>query len=240
MSKRKIKLVMPMAGDGSRFAKVGINTPKPMIKVEGKPMFQYAVEQIGIDFDEHIFIVRKEHNIAREVRKIYPRAYIIELENKTEGAACTVLLAKEHFTDGSSIFVSNCDQHTLWDSTTAQIIMNQPDVDGLIATFEVPDKNPKWSFAKVDEWHTVTEVAEKLAISTTATTGWYYWKDGREFLASADEMIKADDRVNYEFYLCPVFNYTIQRGNLIKSFNVTEMHGLGTPEDLAAWENKKK
>lgn len=231
---------MPMAGDGSRFVKAGIDTPKPMIEVEGKPMFQYAVEQIGIDFDEHIFIVRKEHNIAGKIRQIYPKAYIIELDGKTEGAACTVLLAKEHFRDGSSIFVSNCDQHTEWDETIAQIIMYQPSVDGLIATFEVPDQDPKWSYVKVDRWHNVEEVAEKLPISTTATTGWYYWKDGRMFIDSVNDMIHADDRVNYEFYLAPTFNYSIRRGASIKIMEVDEMHGLGTPEDLRAWENRDK
>ena len=240
MSKRKIKLVMPMAGDGSRFAKVGVNTPKPMIEVEGKPMFQYAVEQIGIEFDEHIFIVRKEHNIADKVREIYPDAHIIELDHKTEGAACTVLLAREHFKDGSSMFVSNCDQHTEWDETIAQIIIHQPTVDGLIATFEVPDKDPKWSYAKTDRWHNVLEVAEKNPISTTATTGWYFWKDGSMFVKSAYDMMDADDRFNNEFYLAPVFNYSIKRNATIKIMEVDEMHGLGTPEDLEAWENRDK
>jgi len=228
---------MPMAGDGARFKKAGYDFPKPMIPINGVPMFAYAERQIGIEFDERIFIVRKEHNLSAAIRNLYPDAHIIELDKKTEGTACTLLLAREHFEDGSSMFVSNCDQHIEWDSTIAQIMMQQPSVDGLIVTFSVPEKDPKWSYAKISN-DRVTQVAEKDPISTTATCGWYFWKDGRMFINSAEDMIKANDRVNKEFYTCPVFNYSIKRGAKVAALNVDVMQGLGTPEDLKLWEKK--
>jgi len=234
MKRRKIKLVMPMTGDGKRFADYGYDFPKPMIPIDGVPMFAYAERQIGIAFDERIFIVRRDHDLSHAIKNLYPDAIVIEIDEKTEGTACTLLLAKEHFADGSSMFVSNCDQHIEWDSTIVKIKMRQATVDGLIATFDSPDLDPKWSYVKTINGR-VSRVAEKEAISSSATCGWYYWKDGRMFIDSALAMIAADDRVNGEFYTGPVFNYSIALGAKVIPYNVSVMQGLGTPEDLEGW-----
>lgn len=45
-------------------------------------------------------------------------------------------------------------------------------------------------------------------------------------------MINKNIRVNNEFYVCPVFNEAIEDGKAIRTFDVKEMWGLGTPEDL--------
>ena len=66
-----IKLIMPMAGEGSRFKEKGYDVPKPLVPVKGIPMFQYTEQQIGIDFDERIFIVRKDHNITEAIKSLY-------------------------------------------------------------------------------------------------------------------------------------------------------------------------
>ena len=71
-----MKVVMPMAGLGSRFSKVGIDTPKPLIKIKGKQMVKWAVESLPfIKYKDIIFIVRKEHvdgyKIDEELKKIF-------------------------------------------------------------------------------------------------------------------------------------------------------------------------
>ena len=55
-----MKILIPMAGAGSRFAEAGYDLPKPLIDVNGKPMIQHVVENIGIA-GEYVFIVQKEH-----------------------------------------------------------------------------------------------------------------------------------------------------------------------------------
>lgn len=229
-----MKLIMPMAGEGSRFQKVGYKDPKPFIDVNGKPMFQHVVENIGLDFDEKVFIVQKKHAIKDRVLAIYPDAKVIEVDGVTEGAACTILLAREYYEDGSAIFIANCDQHVEWNPDIDRIYDR---ADASIALFHCPDLSPKWSYAKLDGV-TVTEVAEKNPISEWASVGFYSWKDGREFIRAAEAMIAADDRVNGEFYLCPVLNYTIRADKRVIGYTVSEMHGIGTPEDFEAWKNK--
>ncbi|OUW06099.1 MAG: hypothetical protein CBD16_00540 [Betaproteobacteria bacterium TMED156] len=225
---------MPMAGEGTRFKEAGYREPKPLIPVDGKPMFQYVVENIDINFSKKIFIVQKQHNITGTIKNIYPESTIIELERPTQGAAETILKAKKHFEDGSSIFIANCDQHVIWNSKKFSETFDNS--DGAIAIFHEPLKDKKWSYAKL-EGTKIIRVAEKDPISEWATVGFYCWKDGSEFIRAAHQMIEKNDRVNGEFYLCPVFNYSIKNGKNISAFKVDEMKGIGTPEDLQEWIN---
>ncbi len=115
--------------------------------------------------------------------------------------------------------------------------MRADEVDGGITTFH--SVHPKWSFAKVDDYGYVTEVAEKKPISDIATVGVYFWKHGSDYVKYAEQMIEKNVRVNNEFYVCPVFNEAILDGKKIKTFNVNKMMGIGTPEDLEAFLSEK-
>ena len=231
---KRMNVLIPMAGRGSRFEAQGYVLPKPLIDVGGKPMIQVVVENLGMDA-HFIFVVQKGHrdayNIALLLRAIAPGCTIVETDGVTEGAACTALLAREYVDNDHPLFFANSDQFVEWNSLEFMYKMQESNCDGGIATFHASDS--KWSFAEVDPLTTlVTRVAEKDPISTHATVGFYYWKHGRDFVKYADQMISKNTRVNNEFYVCPVFNEAIQDGKRITTFEVDRMWGLGTPEDL--------
>jgi HAD superfamily hydrolase (TIGR01509 family) len=229
----KMNILIPMAGAGTRFQQAGYTFPKPLIDVNGKPMIQVVVDNINIDAN-YIFVVQKEHrekyNLDALLKLITPKCTIVEVDGITEGAACTTLLAKEFINNDEPLLMANSDQFAEWDSNEFMYKMNEQNVDGGIVTFKAT--HPKWSFAKVDEYGYVTEVAEKNPISTDATVGIYYWTKGSDYVKYAEEMIANNIRTNNEFYVCPVFNQAINDGKKIKSFNIEKMWGLGTPEDL--------
>tara|TARA_R110000851_G_scaffold35699_2_gene93754 strand:+ start:19528 stop:20886 length:1359 start_codon:yes stop_codon:yes gene_type:complete len=229
----KLNVLIPMAGAGSRFESAGYTFPKPLIEVKKKPMIQVVVENLNIKAN-FIYVVQKSHrekyNLDALLSLITPGCKIVETEGMTEGAACTALLAKEHIDTDAPLFFANSDQFVEWDSNEFLYKMNETDADGGIVTFEAT--HPKWSFAKVNEQGLVTEVAEKKPISNIATIGFYYWKNGSDFVKYAEQMINKNIRVNNEFYVCPVFNEAIEDGKAIRTFDVKEMWGLGTPEDL--------
>ncbi len=110
-------------------------------------------------------------------------------------------------------------------------------LDGSILVFRDDDRDPKWSFAEVDAGGIVVRVAEKQPISDLATVGIYLFRRGRDFVAAAADMIANNDRVNGEFYTCPVYNYAIRAGARVGVWEIpqTAMHGLGTPDDLDAF-----
>ena len=237
----KLNILIPMAGAGSRFTQAGYTFPKPLIDVQGKPMIQVVAENLNIKAN-FIYIVQKEHrqkyNLDTLLNLVTPNCKVVEVDELTEGAACTALLAKDFIDNDSPLFFANSDQFVEWDSNEFFYKMNENEADGGIVTFK--STHPKWSFAKTDEQGLVTEVAEKNPISDLATVGFYYWKHGSDFVKYAEQMINNNIRVNGEFYVCPVYNEAIQDSKEIRTFNINKMWGLGTPEDLKYYlENYK-
>jgi HAD superfamily hydrolase (TIGR01509 family) len=229
----KLNVLIPMAGAGSRFEQAGYTFPKPLIEVKNKPMIQVVIENLNLDAN-YIYVVQKAHrekyNLDTLLNLLTPGCKIVETDGLTEGAACTALLAKEYIDNDNPLFFANSDQFVEWDSNEFMYKMQETDADGGIVTFTAT--HPKWSFAKTDENGLVTEVAEKNPISDIATVGYYYWKNGSDFVKYAEQMIEKNIRVNNEFYVCPVFNQAIKDCKQIRTFNTAGMWGLGTPEDL--------
>ena len=228
-----MKVLIPMAGAGSRFEEAGYTFPKPLIDVNGKPMIQVVVENINIDA-QHIFIVQESHyekyNLKETLNLISPNCEIVKVNGITEGAACTTLLAEQYINNDQPLVMANSDQFVEWDSNEFMYSMVADEIDGGILSFN--STHPKWSFAKLDKDGFVSEVAEKKPISDIATVGIYYWKKGADYVKYAKQMINNNIRVNNEFYVCPVFNEAINDGKKIKTFHIDKMWGLGTPEDL--------
>lgn len=230
-----MKILIPMAGEGSRFSKEGYAFPKPLIDVGGKPMIQKVVENLNFDA-EYIFLARKEHlqkfkGLENTLKQITKDKYkIILVENLTEGAACTALLAKELINDDEDLLIANSDQIVEYESQNFMTLKNMTNVDAIVFTFNAV--HPKWSFVKVNSKNIVTEVAEKNPISDIATCGIYWYRKGSDFVKYAQQMIDMDVRVNNEFYIAPIYNELVKDNKIIIPFYVHKMHGIGTPEDL--------
>ena len=236
-----MKVLIPMAGAGSRFEKAGYTFPKPLIEVNGKPMIQLVVENLNIEA-EYIYIVQKAHydkyNLKYLLNLITPNCKIIQVDGITQGAACTTLLAKNYINNEHPLIIANSDQYVEWNSNQFMYSMQADTLDAGILTFE--SIHPKWSFAKTTVYGLVTEVAEKKPISNHATVGIYYWTKGCDYVKYAEQMIDKDRRVNNEFYVCPVFNEAIEDNKKIKIFEIDKMWGLGTPEDLAVFLDRNE
>ena len=228
-----LNVLIPMAGAGSRFQAAGYTFPKPLIEVRGQPMIQTVVENLNCE-SPHTFIVQKSHrnkyNLDTLLNLISPDCHIIEADGITEGAACTTLLSKDVINNDQPLLIANSDQYVDWDTSEFLYKMQEQDADAGILTFK--STHPKWSFAKVDDNGSVTEVAEKNPISDIATVGIYYWKRGSDYVKYTEQMIEKNIRHNNEFYVCPVFNEAIEDGKVVKTFGIEKMWGLGTPEDL--------
>lgn len=230
---KKMNVLIPMAGAGSRFAAAGYTFPKPLIEVNGKPMIQVVVENLNIQAN-YIFIVQREHyekyHLQYLLNIIAPGCSIVIINGMSEGAACTTLLAKELIDNDNPLIIANSDQFVDWNSNQCLYAFNAGGIDAGIVTFE--SNHPKWSYAKLNDDGFVAEVAEKMPISSHATVGIYFWKKGSDYVRYAEQMIAKNIRVNNEFYVCPVFNEAIADGKKIRIKDADKMWGLGTPEDL--------
>jgi NDP-sugar pyrophosphorylase family protein len=234
-----LNIVIPMAGRGSRFAQAGYDVPKPFIDVHGRPMIGWVVDNLR-PAREHrfIFLCLADHASRFGVlEEIAPGAEIIVVDQVTEGAACTVLLARELIDSPAPLMIANSDQWVAMAIDDYLEAADDPELDGLIMTMRADD--PKWSFARLDDDGLVAEVVEKVVVSDEATVGIYNFAHGADYVRAADAMIAADERVNGEFYVAPTYNPLLAEGARIAVYNVgrveSGMYGLGTPADLEAF-----
>lgn len=229
-----------MAGRGFRFASAGYHDPKPLISVGGKPMIQWVVENIRPSCPHRFtFICLSEHldkypQVESTLRSLCPNCSIVTIEQVTEGAACTVLLAKHIFANNDPLMIANADQFVELDINSYLQSMEVEKADGLIMTFS--SNHPKWSYCRMDFDNTVCEVVEKVVVSNHATVGIYNFRRGSDFIAAAEKMIRKNLRVNNEFYVAPAYNHLIDSGfKVITQGTGSEyagMFGLGVPLDL--------
>jgi NDP-sugar pyrophosphorylase family protein len=234
-----LNILLPIAGRGSRFASAGYTVPKPLIPIHGAPMIAAVTRNVRpARAHRFIFVALREHLEHRGMREALeqaaPGCAVVPVDRVTEGAACTVLLAKDLIDSDDPLMLANSDQWVDVDIDRYLATMDDPSVDGLIMTMTAHD--PKWSFVALDRARLVTRVVEKEVISEEATVGIYNFRRGRDFVRAAESMIAANQRVNGEFYVAPVYNELIADGARIAIVNVGRegagMYGLGIPADL--------
>ena len=237
----KIECVIPMAGNGSRFKDNGYILPKPLIDVNGKPMFKVVLDNLNLKCN-YTCVVQKEHEqfyIKHKLLEQDLNMNVVELDKVTEGAACTVLLALNYINDLSKpLLIVNSDQYVEFEESCFKFCFEMlynpiyKDTMGMISTFKVNDGSRKWSYVALDENENVVQVVEKVPISNIGTTGIYLWRHASDYVKYANRMIMNNKRYNNEFYVAPVFNEAILDDKIIKCEDVKAFHSLGTPEDL--------
>ena len=235
-----LNIVVPMAGRGQRFVDAGYSLPKPLIPVHGMPMIELVIANLRPDSAHRFhFLIQREHDttygLAAKLQAWAPGCTITYVDGITEGAACTVLLARDLIDNDDPLMIANCDQYI--DADINAYLQAMGDADGLIMTMWADDA--KWSFVRRNDEGRVMQVVEKVVVSHEATVGIYNFAKGRDFLRAADAMIAADNRVNGEFYVAPAYDMLIGEGDRIECFSIGSvgqgMHGIGTPADLDAF-----
>lgn len=233
-----MKIVIPMAGRGSRFANSGMNLPKPLIPVAGKPMVAWALESLqGLAYSQIIFVALAEHEAQYGVSALLrsfagPSAQVILIDGVTAGQLCTVLAARALIDSDEDVLIASSDTYVV-SNLVQDIAKRATDCRGMISVVNLPGEH--WSFARTDSAGQVVEVAEKTRISDHASTGLYYFASGSEFVQVADEMIRNQEKTRGEYYVIPVYQKYIQRGWQVGISLATQVWDMGTPVALAAF-----
>lgn len=238
-------VVFPMAGAGSRFVNAGYETPKPLLDVGGLHMVQRAAYGCNIG-GRHIYVVQKEHSgkydLPNLLKSFTPglQVVVVEVDGVTEGAAASVLAAKEYIDNDELLIICDSDTILDWDSIKFLIDAGEErHLDGSIVTF--PAEGDEWSYVDIHEDGVAKKVSEKEKISDHACAGVYYWRRGSDFVTYAEDMISKELNVNGEYYVAPVYNQAIQDRKLVAIYELDadSVHSLGTPEKYEAYLAKK-
>ena len=229
-------IIIPSAGQGSRFREKGYKMSKPLIRARGIPM----IVRVANMFDEQqtkLVICRAEDEEA--IKLAFPFGAVPEtlVVNKlTAGAALTILCAEALIPDDEEVCIVNSDAIFKYD--LHKFFDEVKGYDGGILTF--PVEGGPWSYVEAFSNGLVTRVAEKKPISNVATAGLYYFRRWDVLRKAICDMVSEDDRTNNEFYLCPAYNYMIRDGARIKSVEMRadQFISLGTPEDLVKYNEQ--
>lgn len=237
---RPLHIIMPMAGEGSRFANAGWTTPKPLIPLDGKPLFLHAVDSVripGIKL-KYSFIVRQEHidkyGLDKDIKAILPEANIFSVLKTTRGAVETCLKAESAVSPDDAVIVMDCDlefSSQKFNKLIKSALEQSPDVakGGALVSFE--SDSPKYSYAEVDVKGKVIRTAEKEVISNHALCGAYFFSSANEFLEKANELVNAPME-KPELYVSLLYNRLLSDGSPVYLAPMEHYRSFGTPEEL--------
>jgi NDP-sugar pyrophosphorylase family protein len=243
---RKINLI-PMAGEGKRFLNDGYKIPKPLIRINGTPMFVYAAKSLP-KADQFIFICLKKHvkkyKINKEIKNFFPKAKVIILDKLTNGQATTCLKAEKILKKNDILTIGACDNAMIYNQKKLDKKINKSDL--VIWTFKddkiVSNNSNMYGYVKVKKPDNASYVSCKKTISKTpgndhTIIGAFSFKKAETFLKYSRNLIKNNKRINNEFYLDSVADLCVSSGLKVKVNLVKKYIGWGTPKDFV--DNKK-
>lgn len=243
-----MQVVIPMTGNGSRFAAAGYKELKPFILIHGCPMVEWVVRLFPGE-DNIIFVCRKEHldadlQMRAILKRIKSTATIFEIDDWVKkGPVYDVLRAERVIDDSLPLILSYCDFYMHWNYERFKSAVCRPEVDGSIPCYTgfhphlIPAKNV-YASCKVDANNMLLEIKEKFSHEADKTkalhsAGIYFFKSGALFKEYARRQIRDDVSLGGEFYASLTYNAMCRDGlkTLVYS-DIPHFCQWGTPEDL--------
>ena len=221
-------IVVPMAGLGTRFMDGTQTKQKPLIKFRDKSLLEYALRSLPINqASEIIFVIRKEQAEEELITLIQTlckgvKYRIVTLDAVTKGQAETVLFGIEGSDYREPILIHNCDTALIseWNFET--------DAAGLFYAFR--SSLASYSYARVDSFRNILEIAEKRVISNFASSG-TYWIDSVSTYQKYFEKLKNAPQTS-ELYVSQLMQSMLESSLQIGLVECDNVIPLGTPQDL--------
>ena len=224
-----MKVIIPLAGKGTRLRPHTHVTPKPMMRIAGKPVMSYVLDELrelgGIEQIIYItgHLKEKVEEFARKSLDI-PSVFI---EQKIQdGTAGAIALAREYVDQPVLIIFVD----TIFDADLS--IVNRTDADGIIWTKEVEDYQ-RFGVVVTDNDGNMTKIVEKpkTPVSKRANIGLYYIRNWKLLFEGIDHVLAAPQNQG-EYYLTDAFQFMIDKGAKIKVIDVAGWYDAGKIETM--------
>ena len=230
-----MKIIIPMAGRGSRLRPHTLTIPKPLIPVAGKPIVQRIVEDFNNSFpgqiEEVAFVVGDfgtavEEQLAAIAEGVGAK-HSIYYQDEPLGPAHAIYCAKDSL-DGNCI-VAFAD--TLF---KADFAFDQEE-EGYVWVQKV--ENPaSFGVVKLDDSGYITDFVEKppVFVSDLAIVGIYYFKDGAYFRDQIQYLIDNEIRDKGEFQITSVLEIMKEKGTQFRAADIEEWLDCGNKANVIA------
>ena len=226
-----MRVVIPMAGYGTRLRPHTWSKPKPLVAVAGKPLLGHVLDTFaGLTFiDEVVFIVGYlGQQVEDYVRQAYPdlRARYIE-QREMLGQSHAIWLARQHLAGPMlMVFVD-----TLIEADLASL---GQETAGAVAYVKAVADPRRFGVAEVGKNGRVTRLVEKPAdvSNNLAVVGLYYFRESAELLKAIDVQMERKAQLKGEYFLADAINVMLQGGLEMRVEPVDVWMDCGTPESL--------
>ncbi len=224
-----MKVIIPLAGKGTRLRPHTHVTPKPMLKIAGKPVMAYILEDLerlgGVDQVIYVtgHLKEKVEQYARTQFKL-PAAFVEQTVQ--DGTAGAVKLAQPYVDqDVLIIFVD-----TIFETDLS--VIRTTDADGIIWVKEVEDYQ-RFGVVVTDGDGNMTKIVEKpdTPISKRANIGLYYVKNWKLLYEGIDHVLTQPMNKG-EYFLTDAFQYMIDKGARLKVIDVEGWYDAGKLDTL--------
>lgn len=240
-------IIVPMAGAGARFASKGHIEPKPLIRVDDKPIIEHVVNLFPGE-SRFTFICNRKHidnsPIREELERVAPGCSIQSIDPHKLGPVYSVAQVFDCVDDDETI-INYCDFGAWWDYRDFLDTVRNAGADGAIPAYRGfhPHMigNPNYAFLRnQQEW--MLEIREKEPftgnrMSEFASNGTYYFRKGSLIKKYFRELLDKGIKVANEFYVSMVYNLLVRDGLKVMIYEIQHMLQWGTPEDLETYKH---
>jgi glucose-1-phosphate thymidylyltransferase len=224
-----MKVIIPLAGKGTRLRPHTHLTPKPMLKVAGKPVMAYLMEDLERlgNVEQVVYITGHLKEKVEEYAKAAFRIPAVFIEQKIQdGTAGAVALAREYVDQPVLIIFVD----TIFDADLS--VIHRTDADGIIWVKEVEDYQ-RFGVVVTDAAGNMTRIVEKpdTPISKRANIGLYYIRNW-QLLYEGIDWVLTQPKNKGEYFLTDAFQYMIDHGARIRVIDVDGWYDAGKIETL--------
>src|SRR5881398_1912160 len=224
-----MKIIVPLAGKGTRLLPLTKRVPQPLVRVEGRPVMDYVMDAVKpLDVDEIIVITgHLKHVVERYIVSQYDVPAKFAEQKTLDGTAGAINLARP-FVDGPVLIIF---VDTLFDADLS--LIRTTDADGILWAKEVEDYQ-RFGVIVTDRRGYMTTIVEKPSepVSKLANIGLYYVKDWKTLFDGIAHVLEQRPGKGGEYYLTDAFQYMVDRGRRLFTAPVGGWYDCGKVDTL--------
>jgi len=251
-----MQIVIPMSGFGERFRAAGYNVPKPLIKVEDKPIIQHVVEMFPNESDftfvcNSLHLEEESYLMRETLEMIAPKGRIVSIEPHKLGPVYAVLQALSFLDMSKPTIINYADFTCDWNYDNFRNFLKNSNCDGAIPCYRGFHPHTLWSnyYAYVPENNLrALDIQEKEPFTDSpqdefASSGTYYFKTAKCMKKYFEQCLSDGLMVGGEYYASMAYKPMIEDGLNIQVYELNHFMQWGTPEDFEDylyWSNTFK